>query len=222
MKKLSFIIILFFSFALAYSQNILTAGAFFSDVSEKYSKMRDYIVDIDITVNKSVQHGTAMFKRPDKLRIDFSYPVDQCIIFAENMLSINLPQYRTILQQEIKQSSAGGASLATAQGLSLMKRAYTIQYEHSAEPVPIDENSSEKVVVLILNRKSASETFRRLKLMISPHSKLIRRIEALPIDGNPITFNFHKYRINVGINSKNFVFDGEPTAKVLNDFLFVE
>ncbi len=222
MKKNIFFILLFFISIAIYSQNIMTAGAFFSSVSERYAQINDYVVGINIKINDTNQTGTAMFKRPDMLRIDFVSPAEQCIIFAENVLSISLPQYRTILTQNIEQSFAGGSSLATPQGLSLMKRAYTIQYEHSAEPVPLDENSGEKVIVLIMNRKSASETFKRLKVMVSPESKLIRRIEALPIDGGPIVFNFYNYRINIGVSSKDFVFDAPPTAKVLNNFLFVE
>ena len=175
-----------------------------------------------IKSGSSVQSVTALFKRPDMLRLDFKSPAEQCIIFSGNTLSIYLPEYRTILRQEVDQSNAGGTSLATPQGLSLIKRSYTIQYETSAAPVQLEEGTSESVVVLIMNRKSATETFKTLRVMISPSSKLIRRIEAVPVSGGKIVFDFYNYRIDAGIGSNNFIFDAPSTAKVLDNFLFMD
>ncbi len=221
-KKIIFCLLLFVTVAV-YSENIKTAAAFFSEVSERYAKLYDYKVNMTITMNGKSQRATATFKRPDRLRIDFKYPKDQCVVFDGSTLSIYLPHYRTILTQEIDRNSDENAStLGTPRGLSIMRRSYTIQYEHSAEPVPIAEGSSQKVISLVLNRKSASETFRRLKVMIYPQNKLIRRIEAIALDGTKVSFDFYGYRLNVGVSSKFFIFDAEPTAKVLNDFLFVE
>ncbi len=224
MKKNIILILLFFATMVVYSQNIMTAASFFSEVSERYASIDDYMVNMNITIDSSVQEGVATFKRPDMLRIDFSNPAEQSIVFTGDTLYIYLPTHRTTLTQEIKKDSEeeGVATLVSPQGLSLMKQAYTIQYEHSAEPIPIEEGSSEMVVSLILNRKSASETFKQLKVMIYPDGKLIRRIEAVSLDGTKIQFDFSNYRINTGVSSKNFVFDVPPTAKVLNDFLFAE
>lgn len=221
MKKITGIIFLSIFISIAgFSQNITTAGALFSQISDKYSQFNNYIVDMEIAIGSSKQYGTAMFKRPDKLRVDFRSPADQTIVFNGNTLSIYLPQHRIILNQEVKQSNAKGASLVTPQGLALIKRAYTIAYESSAAPAPLEEGSSEQVIVLLMNRRSASETFRTLRVSVSVETKLIRRIEAVPVSGGKITFNFRNYRINPGILDKNFVFDAPPTVPVRNDFLF--
>ena len=220
-KNISTILFIFIS-SLCFSQNITTAGDFFSSVSDRYAQIQDYIVDMNIAVGTSKQQATAMFKRPDKLRLDFKYPAEQCIVFNGNTLSIYLPQYRTILTQDVEQSSAGGSSLATPQGLSLMKRGYTIQYEATSAPQPLEEGSSENVIILLMNRKSAMEAFKTLRVMIYPYGKLIRRIEAVPVSGGKIIFDFYNYRINSGVGSRNFVFDAPSTAKTFNDFLFVD
>ncbi len=221
-KNILTIFLLFFIGVFGFSQNITTAAAFFSSVSDKYAQISNYIVDMTIKSGSSVQSVTALFKRPDMLRLDFKSPAEQCIIFSGNTLSIYLPEYRTILRQEVDQSNAGGTSLATPQGLSLIKRSYTIQYETSAAPVQLEEGTSESVVVLIMNRKSATETFKTLRVMISPSSKLIRRIEAVPVSGGKIVFDFYNYRIDAGIGSNNFIFDAPSTAKVLDNFLFMD
>ena len=75
-----------------FSQNITTAGDFFSSVSDRYAQIQDYIVDMNITVGSSTQQATAMFKRPDKLRLDFKSPAEQCIVFNGNTLSITVSE----------------------------------------------------------------------------------------------------------------------------------
>ncbi|UTC66378.1 MULTISPECIES: outer-membrane lipoprotein carrier protein LolA [unclassified Treponema] len=222
MKKNIITILFVFIGSLCFSQNIITAGDLFSSVSDRYAQIQDYIVDMSISSGNSTQQATAMFKRPDKLRLDFRYPEEQCIVFNGSTLSIYLPQYRTILTQDVEQSNAGGSSLATPQGLSLIKRGYTIQYDTTSAPQPLEEGSSENVIILLMNRKSATEAFKTLRVMIYPDGKLIRRIEAIPVSGGKIRFDFHNYRINVGIGGKNFAFDAPSTAKSFNDFLFVD
>lgn len=203
-----------------YSQ-ITTAAAFFSSVSENYAKINNYTANI-IIKNGSISHkGVIKFKRPDKLRIDFSYPENQCIVFTGDTLTIYLPLLNVMLSQKVD-SANGTASLATPQGLSLMKRSYTVAYETGSEPKPLEEASSENVIVLSMFRRSASETFKQLRVMISPETKLIRRIEGQPVTGEKIVFDFYNYNINPGISSKTFLFDSPPTATVLNDFLFLD
>ena len=222
MKKNISVILFILIGSLCFSQNITTADDLFNSVSDRYAQIQDYIVDMNIAAGSSTQQATAMFKKPDKLRLDFKSPAEQCIVFNGNTLSIYLPQYRTILTQDVEQSNAGGSSLATPQGLSLMKRGYTIQYEVTSAPQPLEEGSSENVIILLMNRKSATEAFKTLRVMIHPDGKLIRRIEAIPVSGGKIVFDFYNYRINVGVGSKNFVFDAPSTAKTFNNFLFVD
>ncbi|EFW38229.1 LolA family protein [Treponema phagedenis] len=230
MKKPQFFLIfsLYFIFALlgVFSQEITTAGVFFSSVSDRYKSISDYTANLTMTIGTTsraqVMSGLVSFKRPNRLKIEFSNPAEQTIVFTGDTLTIYLPAYRVILSQTVDKSSSGGASLATPQGLSLMRSAYTIAYETGSSPVPLQEGSSEMVVILSLNRKTTVETFRTIRLMISLDTKLIRRVEAWPISGNKITFDFSNYRLNTGIPDTRFLYDAPPTANILNDFLFLE
>ncbi|MGP1576913.1 MAG: LolA family protein [Treponema sp.] len=225
MKKNLLSIILLGMVSLLLSEEITTASVFFSGVSEKYGSMRDYTADITITAGngKETMNASVFFKRPNRLRMDFTRPANQVILFTGETLTIYLPAYRMVLNQNMdKGGAASSANLATPQGLSLLKRSYTIAYETGAAAQPLDENSSEQVVVLALNRRSASETFRAIRLLITPATKLIRRIEAWPISGGKITFDFHNYRPNTGIPDSKFLYDIPPNADMLNNFLFEE
>jgi len=211
----------------AVGQTITTADSFFSAVSDNYAKINDYSATIAITAasgsRNETMSGRALFKKPNLLRIDFTNPDQQTIVFNGEVLTIYLPSYNVVLNQTVdKGSGASGASLATPQGLSLMKRYYSISYATGPDPVQLDEKSKDMVVVLKLERRSTTEMFRQIRLMISPDTKLIRRIAATTISGDQIQFDFTGYALDQGILENRFVYDSPASANMFNDFLFSE
>lgn len=224
-KTIVFAVLIFGFYITAFCQSITTASMFFAGMSERYGALSDYTANLTVSTGSKGQtmEATVYFKRPNRLRIDFTKPNEQVILFTGDTLTIYVPAYRMVLNQSIeKDSSTGTANLATPQGLSLLKRSYTIAYETGADAQPLEEGSPERVVVLTLNRRSASETFRNIRLLVSPETKLIRRIEAWPISGSKITFDFSYYRLNTGIPDSRFLYDIPPNADMLNNFLFEE
>ena len=219
-KTIIFVAVIFGFYITAFCQSITTASVFFAEMSEQYGALT---VSTGSGSKVQTMEATVYFKRPNRLRIDFTKPKEQVILFTGDTLTIYVPSYRMVLNQTIeKDSSAGTANLATPQGLSLLKRSYTIAYETGATPQPLEEGSSEQVVILALNRRSASETFRNIRLLVSSGTKLIRRIEAWPISGSKITFDFSYYRLNTGIPDSRFLYDIPPNADMMNNFLFEE
>ena len=226
MKKifvLTALIFTCFSGFSVYAQGILTAAAFFQNVSAEYGKIEDYEADVSIKTAKKVMEGHVNFKRPNLLRIDFTKPDNQVICFNGDMLTICLPGSAAILNQSVQGTGGNaGANLATPQGLSLMSRYYSVSYEVGQEPVPIDEGSSEKVIKLVLSRRNTTEAFRFIYLDIIPESKLIRRIEAVTPQGEKFQFDFSNYVINQGISDQRFIYDPPASANNYNNFLFTE
>lgn len=218
---------LVFPLFLLGAQTITTADAFFTTISDTYANVKDYSANIVITAGSGsrgdTMTGKVIFKKPNLLRIDFSNPDQQTIVFNGEMLTIYLPAYNVVLNQTVEKSSGtAGASLATPQGLSLMKRYYSVAYETGSEPVGLDETSTEKVIVLALARRSTTEMFRTIRLMISPDTKLIRRIDARTLSGDQIRFDFTNYSLNQGVADNRFEYDSPASANMFNDFLFSE
>ena len=206
-----------------YSQGITTAGAYFKSVSAFYSTIKDYEASVEISADRREMAGKVSFKRPDLLRIDFSNPQDQVIVFNGDMLTIYLPEAAAVLQQSANSGKGGmGASIATPNGLSLLSRYYVIAYEVGQEPVPLEEGSSEKVVKLVLNRRNSSEAFRYIRLAISADTKLIRRVEAVTPHGEVFLFSFTDYKLNRDISDQRFIYDPPSSANNYNNFLFSE
>jgi len=110
--------------------------------------------------------------------------------------------------------------MASAQGLTLLRRNYVPSYDTGPNPVPLEANSRENVVKLRLTRRSLSEGFREIILSINPDTRLIRRIEGRTIAEGDVRFDFTNIRINVGIPEQRFIYDAPPSANLYNNFLF--
>ena len=207
------------------AQEIITAERYLEMVSEQYSAIKDYEAAIVILSGSSEMTGNVSHLAPSFLRIDFSKPAEQVIVFNGELLTIYLPEYRVVLNQAItqsKRSSASGASLASAQGLTLLRRNYVSSFVTGPAPVPLEGNSPERVVKLRLTRRSVSEGFREIILSVNPDTKLIRRIEGRTIAEGLVRFDFSNVKINQGIPEQRFIYDSPASANLRNNFLFQE
>ncbi|MFZ2780927.1 MAG: outer-membrane lipoprotein carrier protein LolA [Rectinemataceae bacterium] len=216
---------LFFAFLLVAAssvaaEDILTADQFFAKVSARYVLIDDYEGSVLITTGSQTMTGKLSFKSPSLLRIDFSRPAEQVILFDGSRLVVYIPEYRAVLQQEAGDSGVGAAALASREGLAMMKRSYTMAWETSPAPVPLDAGSAEQVMRLVLNRRSVSEGFRTIKLSISPDSLLIRRIEGWTVANERVAFDLSGIKTNQGIPANRFLYDAPASANVYNNFLF--
>ncbi|MDR0494214.1 MAG: outer membrane lipoprotein carrier protein LolA [Treponema sp.] len=208
----------------AHSQEIITAERYLEMVSERYGSVKDYEAHIVIRSGGSEMTGNVSYLSPSFLRIDFIRPSDQVIVFNGELLTVYLPEYRAVLNQNITPSRrpASGASMASAQGLALLRRNYVPSFVTGPDPVLLEENLREQVVKLKLARRNISEGFREIILSISPNSRLIRRIEGRTIADSMVQFDFTNIRTNQGIPEMRFIYDSPASAYVYNNFLFRE
>lgn len=221
--KLSAFFLAFFIFAQGvFSQEITTASAYFKTISDYYSSLKSYEADIEITADKQQMASHVSYKKPNLLRLDFTNPQDQVLVFNGDMLTIYLPKASAVLQQSVQDNNTGAATLATSQGLSLMSRYYVVAYEIGQDAVPLEDGSDEKVIKLILTRRNTSEAFRYIKLAINPKTKLIRRVEASTTKAENFIFDFLEYRLNPDISDQRFIYDAPSSANNFNNFMFTE
>ena len=218
--SLFFLLILRFN---VFGQEIITADRYMEMVSERYGGIRDYEANLAIRSGNSDMTGSVSHLTPSFLRIDFLRPADQVIVYNGEVLSIYLPEYRAVLNQAINQSrrsSAAGASLASAQGLTLLRRNYVPSFVTDPTPVPLDGSSREMVVKIRLTRRSVSEGFREIILNVNNETKLIRRLEGRTIAEGEVRFDLTNIRVNQGIPEQRFIYDSPASANVYNNFLF--
>ena len=219
-RSVLYLSIFFLLAAAAWGQDIVTAEQYFAGVSERYAQIADYEARITIRTQKTTMLGTVWYKAPKLLRIDFTQPADQVICFNGENLVVYVPEYRAVLSQSVSTSGSGGAGLATADGLRTLRRNYTVAYESSPQPVPLEDGSTELVLKLLLNRRTVAEGFRTIVLSINPDTLMIRRIAGVTVSNESFTFDFSGIRTNQGIPETRFVYDSPASANVYNNFLF--
>ncbi len=217
------------------AQDILTAERFLAKVGEVYQAMEDYTALVSIETGRSSMEAKALFKAPNLMRLDFSVPEEQIIVFNGDTLTVYLPEYRAVLSQTVtSESSSGGASLASAAGLSILRRNYAVSYLASPTPLPLDEVSiegegtdetessveAEMVIKLVLSRRSLSEGFREIHLAVDPATLHIRRIEGTTIANENVRFNFYDIKPNQGIADALFTYEKQPSANFYDNFLY--
>ena len=221
---LVFLILVCGAFSL-YSQEIITAEKYLETVSENYAEIKDYEARVVIRSDASDMIGNLSYLDPFFLRIDFTEPAEQVLVFDGSILTVYIPRLRAVLSQVVAPvrrpgTPIGGASLATAQGLQLLRRGYVPTFVTGPDPEPLEDRSREMVVKLRLTRRIASEGFREIILHVDPETLLIRRIEGRTIAEALVRFDFTNVRTNVGIPEQRFVYDSPPTANLYNNFLF--
>lgn len=222
MKKRFFLIVTACLFTVILSaQTITTASAYFKTISEFYGTIKDYEAEFEIKMDKKETAGKISFKAPDLLRMDYTTPKKQVISFNGDTLTIYLPEETAVLQQQVTPEN-NTATVATAQGLSLLTRYYSVAYETGQTAVPLEQGSDEMVVNFILTKKSSSEAFRYIKLSVNEKTKLIRRIEAVTPKGETLLFNLFDYKLNQDISDERFIYDPPSDANNFNNFLFAE
>jgi outer membrane lipoprotein-sorting protein len=223
-RGISLFFLLILSSALLSGQEIITAERYLEMVSENYATIRDFEGNITIRSGNMEMIGVVNYLSPSFLRIDFSRPAEQVIVFNGEELTIFLPDIRAVLTQNISQTrrpgAAGGGGAGTQGGLSLLRRNYVPSFVTGPNPELLDGTSTERVVRLRLTRRSVSEGFREIILSINPDTRLIRRMEGRTIADGDVRFDFTNVRVNQGIPEQRFIYENPPFANTYHNFLF--
>lgn len=198
-----------------------TANRYFESVSENYKNIGYYTANLSITRRETVQTAYVQYKQPNLLRLDFSNPEGMVIAVNDEFLQVWVPEYNVTFEQKLRRDNQSQIpSLATSRGLELMQRYYTVAYADSPSPVPLGENSLEKVIKLHLEWKSNNEGFRKIELSIIPDYKTIRRVIGTTITGETITFDFTDIKLNNSIPITRFDFESPPTGNTIENPFF--
>lgn len=213
-------LLLFHPPAVPQMQEIMTAENNFDEISARYGKVQDYEALVHITRDDNVMIGKLFYKSPNLLRIDFSEPKEQVLVTDGKLLTIYIPKYEVIMEQKLKRrSEAALASMASQQGLHILKKNYGVAYLTGPDPVALDEGSNEQVVNLRLTSQSTSEGFRQIVISVGTNG-LIRRITGITLGYDELVFDFTEIRVNQNIPEARFEYDSPAYANVYHNFLF--
>lgn len=201
------------------AQSIVTGSDFFNRVAENYAGIQDYLADFEMVLDGNLMSGLIYYKSPNLLRIDFNEPGEQVLVSDGNMLKIYVPGYDVTLTQSL--GSAINPGIASAEGLSLLRRNYQIAFKDSPDPQPLvsGDSSSELVYKLNLTWRNTAQGFRQIEMSVTP-DLYIRRMTAVTADRRNIQFTFRDIRVNQNIPDARFDYDSPPSSNNYDNFLY--
>lgn len=202
----------------AMAQDILTASDFFKGVSERYAAIKDYEATVEVKAGDQLMAGAVIYKAPSLMRMDFSEPASQVIVYDGQQLTIYVPELRAVLTQQT--SATATAAAATGEGLRMLGRNYSVAYETGPTPTPLPGSEEENVIRLVLSRLTVAEGFRTITLSITPETRLIRRMEGVTLAGDLISYDFKAIKLDQDIPGTRFIYDSPASANMYNNFLF--
>ena len=202
------------------SQEIITAAAAFSAVSQQYGQVADYQAEIRISNRGREMRGIVYYKRPHLFRLNFTDPKDQVIVMDGQNLMLYLPGQSVVMHQSLpRRGEASLATMASAQGLNLLTRGYSISYLDSPNLVPLEAGSRDRVTKFKLEWRSTEEGFRQIIVSVGENG-YIRRMEGITKEYQSITYDFINLVVNQNIPDARFRFDPPSSAYTINNFLF--
>lgn len=203
-----------------FAQNIVTAEEYFEAVSEHYGTITDYQADIIITKEETVLKGKIYYKSPNLLRINFTDPEDQVLVVDGAQMLLYLPLHHVVMRQQIaRHSKSSLETMASEQGLKLLKQNYSVAFLDGPEPMPIEEGSDEMVRKLKLAWRTPGEGFRQIEMSVNK-DMMIRRMVGITDTYENFQFDFIGIQPNQNIPDTRFRFEEPPSAYKVDNFLF--
>jgi len=202
----------------AFSDNVLSAEKFLSDLSKDFEGVKDYTAVVAVTQGKTSSHGTLFYKAPSSLRINFDDPEGQVLVIDNDKLTAYFPQYGVVLEQRYRQKADSSVeNLVSSQGLLMLQRNYSVGYLSGPSPVPLEQGSKEMVVKLKLVPVTTTGFS---QLVVSVKGTQIRRIEGTEQSGDTISLDMANVHVNTGLPASRFTYDPPEDATVISDWLF--
>jgi outer membrane lipoprotein carrier protein len=162
------------------------------------------------TLNQTTEaRGTLYWKRPGKLRWEYTAPTPQQIVSDGLKLWVYTPELKQVNVADAPSALAGPAG-SFIQGLGEVREHFAPRFLNPAQPVDGDG-----LVVLDLTPKKPEPLLARLVVSMDPQSGLVRKAVVYDQLGNTVAVRFLELAPNPGLSDTLFVFTPPPGVAVI-------
>ncbi|MCZ8341877.1 MAG: outer membrane lipoprotein carrier protein LolA [Leptospira sp.] len=198
-------------------------------IKKNFSDINSYSADFQIKTvenkkEKSMK-GKCFYKRPGKIRYDFSDPEGDEIVSDGKTLYIFIKKLGAVGKQDLsmdkKNSSGPIFTTNSPDGLNRLFRKYHYKFDSIEQPRSLGEGST-KYFVLDLDQREKIGGFEKMKLFVDSESYLIKRAVAMDGRGKETTISFLNINFSEDIQDGVFNFHMSGNAKIVNNPLVSE
>lgn len=200
-------------------------------IKSKFQSLNSYKADfslLTVEAKKSRTYsGVSYYKKPGKIRYDFSNPQGDAVVSDGQTLWIFIQKLGTVGKQdlELKKKNKSGQSIFSSvgsEGLSRLFRKYHYKFDSIEQPRKIDGNDSKTYFVLALEQREKIGGFEKMTLYVDSNSYFVKKAVAYDGRGKETTLNFTNITENPDLQDGMFKFSINGNSKIVNNPLVTE
>lgn len=200
------------------------------NIRKRFSTIQSYSADFKIQTKdgKSTRtmEGVCLYKKPGKVRYDFTQPEGDTIVSDGKTLWIYIKKLQVVGKQDLtiqKDSKSGPVFVSnTPEGLNRLFRKYHYKFDSIHQPRTIDPKDPNEYFVLAMEQREKIGGFEKMTLYVDAVTYMIRRADAVDGRGKETSIQFYNLDINRNIEDGLFNFHPSGNAKIVNNPLVTE
>ena len=200
------------------------------NMKKKFRDINSYSADFQITTKEGKVtrnlNGVCLYKKPSKVRYNFSSPAGDTIVSDGKTLWIYIHKLQAVGKQDLtveKNTGSGPVfTTASAEGLNRLFRKYHYKFDTISQPRQVDPRDPNEYFVLELEQREKIGGFEKMILYVDAKSYLIRRADATDGRGKETSIVFSNMDIGRELEDGLFNFHISGNAKIVNNPLVSE
>jgi outer membrane lipoprotein-sorting protein len=200
-------------------------------VKANFSNLPGYSAEFKISINENKKSkqlaGKCYYKKPGKIRYNFSSPEGDTIVSDGKILWIYIKKSGAVGKQDlqIQRKNKSGSNLFTTQtpdGLSRLFRKYHYKFDNVEQPRSIDPQDPKKYFILSLEQREKIGGFEKMTLFIDASTYWISKTIASDGRGKESQLVFLNQRQEDDLEDGIFNYRPEGTTKIVNNPLVTD
>ena len=192
-------------------------------VQARYYETRDFTADVtqEMTIaslgKTVVSHGTIVFKKPGKLRLELKDDEPQTVVADGTTLWFYQPKEQQVMKAPFDAAFRSTTPISFLTGVGRINDDFDVQLNGGAATGGTATSvTAPAEIVLILTPRRAGGDVGQLRLTVAPDTFDIRGAEVHDPLGNISRLRFDHLRRNGGVADDQFVFHVPPGADVIS------
>ena len=184
-------------------------------LQRKYDSIRDFSADFThqhqsgVLGRKVAESGTVLVKKPGKMRWEYKTPEKKLFVSDGSRIYFHDPGSNQVTVSEMPQGDQAASAALFLTGKGNLVRDFNVSFLQG-------EGAPPGTYALRLDPKKPQGEYDWLELVVDRDTLLIQRLTAAEKEGGRSTFLFSRFKENVGVGDKSFVFEIPRGAEVIH------
>jgi outer membrane lipoprotein carrier protein len=184
-------------------------------LQRKYDSIRDFSADFThqhqsgVLGRKVSESGSVLVKKPGKMRWEYKAPEKKLFVSDGARIYFHDPGSNQVTVSEVPQGDQAASAALFLTGKGNLVRDFSASFIQG-------EGAPPGTYALRLDPRKPQGEYDWLEIVVDRDTLLIQRLTAAEKEGGRSTFLFSRFKENVGIGDKPFVFEIPRGAEVIH------